>query len=309
MILRFFKRFHATTPLLLILAGLAFWADGLLPADEGHFPFARLAALTLLLAQSFYLNHIVTSQGLLERQSYHTALVYLVLMSSHPEMLRLHPVLFSNIFLMIALHQVFRTYKEETVLVEVFNAGMLIAVAGIFFPPALLFFLFLVLSLFVFYIIDLRSFIAALLGFAAPFFFAGLYFFLTDSLQDRLGSYSYSLVAMGFPSPELSLPASILLILLGLYGLLAFSHLLFSHIPDQPIRVRKRYWVLIHFLLVALLTVFFGQPFRMEHMGLVFLPLGVGLAAYFQLSRNRLLPEILFTLLLLIILADKWFGF
>lgn len=308
MILRYFHKFQTLTPLLLVLAGVVLWADELLLPGALPVQPARVVALVFLIAQAFYLNHIVTSQGLIDRQSYYTAVIYLVLMSSDSDMLELHPVLFANFFLMISLHQVFRTYKEETVLVEVFNVGMLIAIAGIFFQPALLFLLFLIISLFVFYYTDLRSFLAAFLGFAAPFFFAALYFFLTDTLPERIEYFSQWIGTMGLPAPRTSPFTSVLLVFLGAACLLAFSRLLFSHIPDKPIRIRKRFRVLIFFLVVALLTLFFGHPFRMVHMGLIYLPLSVGLAAYFHHIRSRVLPELIFTLLLLIILADKWAG-
>jgi hypothetical protein len=327
MFLRYFRKFQMYTPLLLVVAGAALWADGialpqralLLPAPASailyqvvqpfplNYPAASIiAALLFLILQAFYLNHIVTSQGLVDRQSHITAILYITLMSSHQELLQMHPILFSNFFLMIGLHQVFKTYNEETVLVEVFNVGMLIAIAGLFYLPSLVFFLFLIISLFVFYIIDLRSFLAAILGLATPFFFSALYFFLSDGLADRARTFHEGLGSMGLPVMELSLPVAILIIFVAAISLLSFSQLVFSYIPDKPIRARKRYWVLVYFFLVAVLSVFFSHPLRIMHLGLVFLPLSVGLAGYFRQVRSRLLPETIFFLLLLIILAGKW---
>lgn len=327
MFLRYFRKFKTSTPLLLSLAGMVLWADGFLwarPVQDfstpgaallyqvvypfaQHFPLAAMiVGLVFLVAQGIYLNHIVTSYGLIDRQNYFTAILYIVLMSSHPEMLSLHPLLFSNFFLMICLHQIFKVYAEETVLVEVFNVGMLIAVGGLFYLPALMLFLLLIISLFVFYIIDLRSFLAAMLGLAAPFFFAVLYFFLTDQLPERVTSFISGFSQVSLPDMSLSMTATMLIIFLSVISILSFSRLAFSYIPDRPIRIRKRYWVIVHYFPVALLTVFFSQPLRMAHLALVFIPLSVGLAAFFQQLRSRMLPEAIFLLLLLIILAGKW---
>jgi hypothetical protein len=309
MILRFFRKFQTPTLVLLVMVGLILWADVLFLPGAVPFNMARIAALAFLIAQALYLNHIVTSQGLLDRQSYYTAVIYLVLMSSNSDMLELHPVLFANFFLMISLHQVFRTYKEETVLLEVFNVGLLIAIAGFFYQPALLLFLFLIISLFVFYYIDLRSFLAAFLGFATPFILAAVYFFLTDALPERIESFSYWIGTIGLPAPRTTLFTTVLLVFLGVACLLAVSWLVFYHIPDKPIRIRKRFRVLMFYLVVVLLTLFFGHPFKMVHMGLIYLPLSVGLAAYFHHIRSRMVPELMFSLLLLIVLVDKWAGF
>lgn len=325
MFLRLFRKFSTATPFLLVFVGLALWVDGWpgqgsfdIPSSPAplfqsaehllvQYPIAGFfIALVFLVGQAIYLNFIVTSQGLLDRQSFLTAIIYIVLMSSHSGLLHLHPALISNFFLMIALHQVFKSYKEDTVLVEVFNVGMLIALAGLFYYPALLFLLFLLISLFIFFLFSLRSVIAAFMGFTAPFFFVAVYFFLADSLPNLLENLSAGIDMVRFPNFRFSPWSAVLLVALGVIGLLSYAHLVFSHIPDKPIRIRKRFWVLVYFFLISLLSIFIVANFQFFHLALVFLPLSVGMAVFFQQARNKRLSEMVFLLLIVIILLGKW---
>jgi hypothetical protein len=329
MLLKAFEKFRSLTALLFVLTGILLWAEAFMAASPAWFyptenPAPLYAvlqgvlqqhprtgfwmALAFLLLQSAYLNYILTSHGLMERYSFLTAIIYLLLMGAGPGMLYMHPVLIANFFLMLGLNQVLRTYNEEMVLIEVFNVGLLIALAGLFYVPALVFFLFLLFSLFIFYIIDLRSILAALLGLATPFFFLALYLFLTDRLPEGLQDPVLPLRLIGPSVTALPLLYKVFLAYAGLFGLLAFFRLVFSYIPDKPIRTRKRFWVIVYLMATALLSLGFNEPFREYHLGLVFLPLSAGLAAYLHQLRSRLPGELALLALVLLILAGKLSG-
>jgi hypothetical protein len=326
MLIRYFRKLQSLTPLLLFIIGAALWSESLLnpepvfyiiPLNAGPFylylqpafalnPTASwMGAYLFLFVQAILLNHTVTSQGILEKYSFLTSLIYVMLMSSFSGALYMHPLLFSNFFILLAVKKIFQTYDEEIVLVEVFNVGMLISIAGLFYYPAWLFFILLIISLFIFYIIELRSFLAASIGFIMPLFFLALYLFLTDSLREQFFEFPLHVAFPDFSFGNKSGLTKIFAVFLAGITVLAVIHLIFIHLPDKPIRLRKRLWVLFYFLITSLTTVFFVPVFEVVHISLLFLPISVILAGFFHQIDRTTIAEVLFTALMGLIIAGK----
>lgn len=327
MLIRYFRKLQALTPLLLFLIGAVLWSETwfspepvfyfssptnagpfylyLQPAFEWNPLVSWVGAFVFLYMQAILLNQIVTSQGILDKYSFLTSLIYVMLMSSSLGALYLHPLLFSNFFIIIAIKKIFQTYDEEIVLVEVFNVGMLISIAGLFYYPAWVFFILLIISLFIFYIVDIRSFLAASIGLLLPVFFLALYLFLTDNLLVEFFEFP---LHVAFPDLSMDSHSGVTKIFNGfLAGLsiMAVSHMIFLHIPDKPIRLRKRLWVLFYFLLTSLLAIFFIPAFEVIHISLLFLPLSVILAGFFHQIDRKVIAEVLFTVLIGLTIAGK----
>lgn len=330
MLIRYFRKLQTLTPLLLLFVGALLWLEVYLDTEpvfylhasyagplydylqaflEQHQKISWGVAFLFLYLQAVLLNQIVTDQGILDKYSFLTSLIYVMLMSSFKGLLYMHPVLFANFFILIAVGKIFRTYDQEVVLVEVFNVGMLISIAGLFYFPAFLFFVLLLISLFIYYIIDLRSFIAACMGFLLPFFFLILVLFLTDKLQDQLYVGSFELSFSGLLTTESTGIAKGLMGYIGGMAALSVFHLVFVHLPDKPIRLRKRLWVLFYFFLTSLLTLFFVPVFYTFHLGLLFLPLSVVFAGFFHQIDKKVIAEILFTVLIGLIIAGKVYDY
>ncbi len=326
MLIKYFRKLQPLTPFFLLVIGAALWAEVLQEAEPVFFhvpsyagPFylylqslfdlhpkiSWAVAFLFLFFQAVLLNQTVTSQGMLDKYSFLTSLIYVLLMSSFMGLLHMHPLLFSNFFILLAVKKILQTYDQEIVLVEVFNVGMFISIAGLFFYPAWIFFILLIISLFIFYIIDMRSFLAASIGLILPVLFLALYLYLNDSLEEQFFDFP---LHMGFPEVALGETPGFARVFIGfLAGLavMAALHLVFVHLPDKPIRLRKRFWVLFYFLLTSLLACFFVPSFEVIHASLLFLPLSVVLAGFFHQIDRKVIAEVLFTILIGLIIAEK----
>jgi hypothetical protein len=191
MLVGVFKKSGLYPSVLLLLVGVLLWVDAFflipdlifIPIDPGplfkiilplkdSFPLASLvAAWTLMMIQAFMLNSLMISKGLVEKRNLLPALVFIVFSSSFPQMMSLNPVMFANFFLLICLFRIFETYPEKEVPFELFNVGMLVALAGLFYLPALWFFVLAFASLFIFRVGNIRGILATIIGFITPFFF------------------------------------------------------------------------------------------------------------------------------------------
>ena len=330
MFIRTFSKAHWHTPFLLIILGGLFWMRAflfphemsgriaednapfyelLVPWITGYPLWSMVLAFALLMVQVFFLNHIATSKGITDRFSALPGLLYLLLMSSTPGMIGPQPVLLANVFLLIGLNKIFKVYREGQAIMEVLNVGLLMAVAGLFYYPALPLLLLLVFSLFLFFPVSLRTLLAALMGYVIPFFFLGLYYFMFDMLGEKIDSISISIQPLEVFRQSLDVYQQVFAVALGLLSVFAFLRLHLFYMPDKPIRVRKRVRVLSLFFLLSVLTYLVTMDYIYVHHGLLIIPLSIALAVFFSDMRNSKLAEAVFAFLFLLILGGRFSAF
>ncbi len=325
-----FRKVYWYTPLLLLLGGALLWLDAfvspektlsvLAPTNAPLFTLIKplildhplagvMIAFLVLMVQVVLINHIASSNGLTDRYSALTGLLYLLLMCSTPGMIAPHPLLFANLFLLLALNKILKEYQEHEGMAETFNSGMLIAIAGLFYLPALLFFLLLIFSMVLYFRLNMRSIVASLLGFATPFFFLGLYYFMADMLHEQLHRFTITFRPWLIfkHSPDINVKASILGFVA--FSLLSIARLIIAYMPDKLIRLRRRVRVLLLLFFVSALSYLFVIEYIHLHHALLAIPLSISLAIFFDDLKKGWLSELVFGILLLFILAGRFAGY
>lgn len=325
-----FRKVQWYTPLLLLLGGALLWLNAFLGPEKtlselaaNNAPLFKLlrplifdyplmaviVSFLVLMVQVFFINHIASSRGLTDRYSALTGLLYLLLMSNTQGMIAPHPILFANLFLLFALNKILKEYQEKEGMAEIFSSSMLIAIAGLFYLPALLFFLFLIFSLTLYFRLSLRSIIASLLGFVTPFFFLGLYFFLSDVLHERMQALTFAfqpwLVFNYYPDTH----EKVFILGLAVFSLLSIARLRISYMPDKVIRIRRNVQVLFLLFSVSALSYLFATYYIHLHHALLAIPLSISLAVFFHDIKKKMVTEVVFGIFLLFILAGRFAGY
>lgn len=319
-----FKKNRVYLPVVMVFVTFVLWLDGFLYHSEISVSennatlyefFVRfletnkllnvIIAFVFLIVQSFLINNVVTSKNLVERYSYMPGFIYAVLMSSSFDMLSLHPVLIANFFLILSLNKILDVFTEDRIYLEVFNAGFLISLATLFYFPAIYLIILAVISLFIYFITNLRRIIAIMLGFFTPFFFIGLYFFMTDQLQEKV----YEFIALYSPflifNVDLETYFQLYLIVFAFIAVIALFKVFFIIMTENPFRIRRRYNIIFMYLLIALFSLLFIPNLDFIHHALINIPMAVILSAFFHSNKKKLWNELLFSLLIIFILATK----
>jgi hypothetical protein len=321
-------KFKSKNPLLFfLLVFLAFllWIDGFLFSGQtrtqyqsiaplynyvyqfaNNYPFwSVLLSFLIMIAQAFMFNKVITDKNLVDRNSYLPALTYMVLMSSNFSLFGLHPVWFANFFLIISLNKVFDVFNEDDVFIEIFNVGLLVSLASLFYWPAFLLVILLFASLIVYYIFNIRGILASIIGFATPYLFVALYYFWYDLFWEKLDEIVGFFELIRFSDLKIKIYARVSLLVLSFFSLIALSHIYLRTMHDKTVRIRKRFQILLILLLVTVLSTLLAGEYLSIHHGLVMLPLAAIFAVYFQQSKKVFWYEMLFTLILLLILLGK----
>ena len=325
MLIRIFKRNAPLIPALILVIGLLLWGDGFFFTHELESPIqdagplfrliegfllayplaSRILAFLLLLLQVFYLNNIVHTISLLGKPSWLPGFIYLLMMSSHPEFLQFHPVLLANLFLMMALSRTLVSFSEVEPMVEVFNVGFLIAVAGLFYYPALVFAVWLILSMTVFFLVSIRGLSAGLMVLLCPFFFLFSFYYLSDQFEVRFALMAEQFDFLMILEHSFTLYSALLVLFLAFLSLFSFLKVSIANVHDKPIRIRKRFRVLWYLFLVALLSFLFVKENFELHLAIVMIPLCVVSALFLMEMKKKRLAELILYGFLILIIAGK----
>ncbi len=324
MLLRIFYKQQWYTPFLLAITGLALWQralinpsdsleyvgenigplfDRMIPFFHDHPTAAILITFVLMMFQAFFITHLASSKVLKNRFSAITGLIFILLTSSRPFMLAPQAGYFAGVFILLAFNKILNTYAPKDVILQIFNAGLLISLAGLFYFPAWSFFILLIISLAIYFVISFRTVIAALTGFITPLFFLFVILWVSGQLEGFTTSFSQ--YQDNWLSPDFSFTRydRIYLYILGFLTILSLFSLRMLHMPAKVIVVRKRMLTLSVALVVAVLSYAVAGKHLLVNQSLLIIPLSVALAVFFEDLDRRILAESLFLLTAIILAA------
>lgn len=262
-------------------------------------------SLFSIVLQAFFLTHVINKQGVLRDTSHLPALLYVVLMSCFPEQLSFNPLLFANFFIIVFLNSIFNFYRSDTAVFEVFNAGMFIGIASLFYWPCLFLFPLTMAALFVLRPFNIREWVVSFIGIGLPFLFLGGILFWLDllsinsikSLLEPLYKVQFSTAYNG---TYIILTAILALILIA--SLWRFSRDLNNF---SKLRARKFLAIIVWFFLFAALSYLIASKNSMIGLSFLAIPLSVIISNYFLSLKNQLFAEIIFLLLLVAVIYNQ----
>ncbi len=315
MIIRFFKSDQPASLVLLPLAAIPAWiftfskdtslyTAHVMPFFEpigrlgSEYPTAALImALAALIAGAFLINFLVLRHELTSRPGYLPALLYLVFMSAGPGLTCLHPLLFANLFIIIALHKVLNTYRKDRAFSEAFDAGFYISIASLFYFPAILLILLVGISFLVIRPFIWREWVIAAMGLTVPYLFAGTYYYCFD-ISEYLW-YDKIIYPISVSSFKMQETAAGLLPYAVILGIVFLSFLgLFLSQGVRKHKTKNVYSVLAWMLVVSVLTLVAAPGIRWPFFSFAIIPFAVFASNYFITVKRAWWPETLFILLL-----------
>lgn len=231
----------------------------------------QFLAFVILLADAFLLNAVVSRFRLFQQTSYLTAFLFLLLSSFSDVWNYPSASLMASPLIAWALYLCFSLYSSRSPRGTVFNTGLLVGIASLFFMPSVLLLLLVWVSLMITRPFRLAEWMLAVLGILAPYYFLGTYFFIS-------GNWNYAVL---FPDLKWNfhairydyrvfsaLSVITLLCLTGLYRLQrSYMKLL--------IQTRKHWSIVLFFIPVALFIPFLEGSPDMDMFLICLLPMSI----------------------------------
>ncbi|MFH1320006.1 MAG: DUF6427 family protein [Bacteroidota bacterium] len=258
---------------------------------------ANISGILILIIQSIILNNIIIKNQILSRSNYLPALLYLVLMSCFPSLLTLHPELFANFFLIIALGRLLTIYRQENIFQYVFDAGFYIGIASLFYFPVIILCPFVWISLIILRAFAWREWIIPLIGLIVPYLFVIVYYFWFDMLDSLW--YESIVLPIVNKSYKIVINKSFYLLFGILFIIIFLSLRNFSvSLRINTVRVRQLLTVLIWFFIFSLLSVLIAPSYSINSFALIAIPLSVYVTNYLLSLQGSWRPEAVFLVLI-----------
>ena len=106
----------------------------------GALPF--IVGILLVFVHAVMINVIVARFRMANEVSLLPGVCYILLASSIPEFLNLSPILLANTFFIIALFELFGSFRQKSVIANIFNVGFWLGIGSLFYFSEIIFILF-----------------------------------------------------------------------------------------------------------------------------------------------------------------------
>lgn len=324
MLIRFFRSSFAAQYLVVTIIALVMWLPSLinaseqidLPAEKGllfeplaawlvQFPLvSSILALILLLLQAFYFNGILAANLLIARNGFSGALAYILMFSFGRELTSFYPIIPAALFVIAAMHMLFLIYDKREAVFFVFNAGFFIAIAGLFYPPAFVLFLWLIIGLVIALQFDWRNLVAAFLGVFTPIYFIWSWFYLTGSLPHFYKAFDFTIGLPEFIFFNGFLITEWLVFVVLVFVSLRAVFFVWTVEGERNLGLRKKVSI-TNLLLVVCLFLFFWKPAQIH--ALVLIPLSVFWAYDLAYGHKLRFRSILLYTMMITMLINHYF--
>jgi uncharacterized membrane protein len=270
-----------------ILSDLVYyWVD-----SKGMIP--QILALVLIFIQAWLTNAITNEYQLLPENTWFPALFFLILSSFSSEMQTLSPMLMGNIFFMIALVEMLRSYRNLQTADTIFNIGFWVAIASMFYASYWVFLIWGILGITLLRNFKLEETLIIISGFCVPYFLVCVFFFWTDGLNLFLKKEVWG--HFGFLNFNLELTWQHFLVLA--FWLIAIGNSILnaaSYYDKTSIQAQRSIQLLFWALALVSLSFLTQSQIDINHLLLLIVPLSIFTAATFLQVRKRMYSEFAF---------------
>jgi len=268
---------------------------------QSHF-LGTLFSFGMVSVISFLIVYLNTSIFFLNERTFLPALIFILLSGFMPENQHLNPVLPASVFLMIALFRIMDGYRKPEVAYNFFDAAILISTGSLFYADLIWFGLLVFIGMSLLRTGSILEILVSVIGLITPYLITfGTYYILGKDLNELFSTISLNLFQRAGEF-EFSLLAIVALLAVGLITLISLFFLI-SRMSMKKIKSRKTFSILLWTFVISLVSYFVLRSVSVEIFWVITIPVSYFLAHYFIFIKRRILPEIMFGMLFLLVVA------
>jgi hypothetical protein len=226
-------------------------------------------------------------------------LFFILLSSLTPELLGLSPIQFGLLFIVLALSNLYKSYKKFNSELYLFNTGFYLGISVLFSSNLIVFILPFVFGFFSIRSYNFREFMQLLSGVLAVAYFYTFYLIWTGD--------EFSFTPFSFSSPVEYFSGNISVYFISiLYGAL-FVLVVMTYrkfIIKKSIQSQKKVNILLWILIFAIICMGFINPeFKLSYFYILAFGLSYFTSAIFLRIKNKMISEIVYVLIVFSILV------
>lgn len=264
--------------------------------------FDVLVGIVLVSFQSVFLNVIVNKYNLLNETTHLPGLLLVFFSCLSIFSLTNNQIIIANSLLVLVLYQVLNLYNSDKKFGLLFNSGLLIGLATIFYMPSIVYFIMLWIALIYLSTPVWRDFAISLIGFVVPIVYYVAYFYVFKDLSE-LVFISKHLSIYSFSWSESSFWTRLLLVAVGIYCAISCFYLMMSA-GRSIVRIRKMLLIVLLVFLVSLTTLFLNQKDIIATITMTIPALSIIMANFLQKQRKSWVAELVFLSMVFLLLMS-----
>ncbi len=288
MIIRFFKASYFSRLIALLLLIFVLWIPEPLfltsITSTFYLPIApwlqQILTILLFFLTALFFNKTVAEKRLSERNSYLTAFFFILIGSGTVFLTQLTPFLPATFFFAFFYQKVFNFQNSSKIITTSFDAGLLLGLASLFYPPVALMIIFVWVALLVYQIGQWRAYVSNFLGMLIPWFFLLSGYLWIRKLPEVQSDFIQYFHVSGFRNPFISNYDLALFLLVALTSLIATFYLV-GKLSSFNISMRQHTLVGLWSLFFCSLIVFLFARHTQALM-LTALPAALVISAFFS---------------------------
>lgn len=251
---------------------------------------------TAILIICFLLLYINAAFSFVRERTFLPLYIFMFIVLALPGLHIIQPVFFAAIFILLALYNIFLSFEKRKVIVNGFNAGFFIGMAGLFYPGANLLVFLAPISLYTLKNkIGGREWIASFLGLFLPHIYLFTYYFLTNNIASFFVIFTNLFIFKDL-SFFIQVPIIVYFSFLAILTI-ASSFFMITQYDEKKISTRRFFKILFFFFSASLLLIIIPSV-SYELIVILTLPFTFLLTNYFTFMRRRFWAELLFVLLI-----------
>lgn len=271
----------------------------LLPAFLGLFCLYFIA---------FLLNNTLSENDIIPSNNYLLALFVVFLGSWHYDLLTFHHALPAALCLVFVIRNAFKVATHEVSYNNAFLTGFNIALASMFYFPAVIFVALIPIGLIVIRVFKLRFWLLAIAGFLFVYLCLAVWKFWFEILPSSVYDYFYFFQNLSLI--ELQLNKSLFFYILGIPFLLLILISIFKIITsliEQNIAVRQAMLWLVWFAVIAAIGFFIDTKDFVIHSVILMLAVSLFFAKFITNIKRKFYAEIVFVIILAFVVFFRFY--
>lgn len=271
-----------------------------------NYYIASIISIILIFFQALVVNQIVNELKLFVNNNFVPALLYITIGCLLLPYLPPNPVMLANTFIVLVISGMFRVYGSHQAYAEIFDVGFMIALASLFYLPALSLIILLYIALGILRAYNWREWLVGTFGVVTPYFLLGTYYFLFGQLgtflESQFGNLFYRPgIYMSFELPTQVVGGYLMLLLV-----MALVYMQATYLKSQ-IQIRKVLLLLGWAILILSLSFTMNQADSVRHFAIISVPLSVILSYYLLNFGKRRIRELIYLILVLLVLCFQYY--
>jgi hypothetical protein len=270
-------------------------------AGKSSLPGIAISSVIVIII-SFLLVNFNTTSFFINERTYLPALIYILGGGFFPEYQSLNPALPASLFLILAVIRIIDGYRKPGVASNFFDAAILISTGSLFYANLIWFGLLVFIGIVLIRTINISEIMIAVIGLVTPYLLTfGIYYVTGKDLRALLTIIGRNLFlrSEGFLFSRGTIVAIIFSSVIVIMSLVYLISLLNS----KKIKSRKTFSLLIWALIIVVALYFIMPSVSVEITWIAIIPVSYFLTHYFVFIKKRLVPEILFAVLFLLVLV------